>query len=58
LEPAGSVLVDGALWDARTAGETVEVGAEIIVAGRDRHTLIVRPRPQPGGPPGGQGSPP
>ena len=42
LDPAGLVFVHGELWQARTAGETLPEGQEILVDGIDGLVLRVR----------------
>jgi membrane-bound serine protease (ClpP class) len=51
LAPVGHVFVKGALWRARTDGDSVEVGDEVVVQGIDGLTLTVSPaRTRPDGP--------
>jgi membrane-bound serine protease (ClpP class) len=41
--PSGQVIVDGAWWNARTAGPPLEVGAKVRVVDLDGLELIVEP---------------
>jgi membrane-bound serine protease (ClpP class) len=43
LDPVGHVFVRGALWRARTDGDEVQVGDEVVVRGIDGLTLTVAP---------------
>ena len=43
LEPEGLIRIGNELWTARTGGETIDVGEEVVVVGQDRTRLIVRP---------------
>ncbi len=42
LEPEGLIRIGSELWTARTDGETIDVGEEVVVVGQDRTRLIVR----------------
>jgi len=41
LQPEGTVMVDGELWNARTDGPHLGIGERIIVIGSDELTLTV-----------------
>jgi membrane-bound serine protease (ClpP class) len=43
LSPSGTVKVHGEIWKARVEGDSLSPGAEVVVKGVDRMTLIVEP---------------
>lgn len=42
LEPEGMVRINGELWQARSAGGSIDSGEEVIVVGQEGLKLIVR----------------
>ena len=41
LDPGGTVLLDGAGWNAHTGGEEIEVGERVVVTEVEGLTLTV-----------------